>query len=127
MSVSGGTADMTVHERLDDGRLKELLKASGGLWGGREVDNAFKNLMISIVQTTVMNSFKINYGHHFLDLFNDFEAVKRTYKQGEELRVRLPSTLVKTCHSESKMNFKQCLEESVHSKEIDVDNKIDLG
>jgi hypothetical protein len=37
----GGTADISVHEKLIDCSLKELHKASGGPWGGTVVDDNF--------------------------------------------------------------------------------------
>lgn len=36
--ILGGTADITVHEKLSDGCLKELCRATGGDCGGTCVD-----------------------------------------------------------------------------------------
>ena len=38
---SGGTVDITVHEVLADGNVRELYKANGGPWGGKSVNDAF--------------------------------------------------------------------------------------
>jgi hypothetical protein len=45
---SGGTADITVHEKLSNGRLKELCRASGGDCGGTSVDNAFYEMFVKL-------------------------------------------------------------------------------
>ncbi|KAL3879860.1 hypothetical protein ACJMK2_032139 [Sinanodonta woodiana] len=42
LDAGGGTIDITVHEVLSDGKLKELHKASGGAWGGTQVDEAYR-------------------------------------------------------------------------------------
>ncbi|WAR31397.1 HS12A-like protein [Mya arenaria] len=34
VDLGGGTADISIHERLEDGSLKEIHRASGGPWGG---------------------------------------------------------------------------------------------
>ena len=46
---SGGTADITVHEKLKDGNLREVHRACGGPWGGTAVDKNFVELLSSIV------------------------------------------------------------------------------
>ena len=42
---SGGTVDITVHEVLDDGNVRELYKANGGPWGGKSVNDAFLHFL----------------------------------------------------------------------------------
>ncbi|XP_031433644.1 heat shock 70 kDa protein 12A-like [Clupea harengus] len=45
VDCGGGTVDITVHEVLDKGLLKELHRASGNDMGGGSVDAKFKNLL----------------------------------------------------------------------------------
>ena len=43
VDCGGGTVDITVHEMSKEGgKLKELLKATGGPFGSTSVDDAFK-------------------------------------------------------------------------------------
>ena len=42
---TGGTIDITVHEVLKGGFLKEIYEANGGDWGGTNVDEAFEDLL----------------------------------------------------------------------------------
>jgi hypothetical protein len=51
----GGTADITVHEKLEGTNLKELCKASGDACGGTSVDNAFFQTFVKILGGPVMN------------------------------------------------------------------------
>ncbi|KAL3871598.1 hypothetical protein ACJMK2_039589 [Sinanodonta woodiana] len=119
VDLGGGTADMTVHEKLEDGRLKELSKASGGPWGGVVVDNAFLQMLISIVGEPLMNQFRRDNSFDFLELHNEFEGAKRNFDQRKmDMIIKLPPTLDKMCEENLKHGFMKCLEESVHSKEI---------
>ncbi|KAL3871602.1 hypothetical protein ACJMK2_039593 [Sinanodonta woodiana] len=119
VDLGGGTADMTVHEKLEDGRLKELSKASGGPWGGTVVDSAFLQMLISIVGGPVMNLFKTEHTFDYLELFNEFEGAKRNFDQRKmDMIIKLPPTLDKKCEANLNHGFMKCLEESVHSKEI---------
>ena len=47
--VAGGTVDISAHEILDDNELRELHGASGGAWGGTEVDKAFEQFFADII------------------------------------------------------------------------------
>ncbi|GLD73742.1 heat shock 70 kDa protein 12A-like protein [Lates japonicus] len=48
VDCGGGTIDITVHEVLDGGALKELHKASGNDLGGQTVDKKFKEFLREI-------------------------------------------------------------------------------
>jgi hypothetical protein len=44
----GGTVDVTAHQIMPDGILKEIHQATGGDWGGTKVDQAFENFLCEI-------------------------------------------------------------------------------
>ena len=44
----GGTVDITVHEVVEPGKLKELNWASGGFWGGTRVDAAYEDFLVKL-------------------------------------------------------------------------------
>ncbi|XP_063409591.1 heat shock 70 kDa protein 12B-like [Mytilus trossulus] len=78
VDLGGGTADITVHEKQTDGKLKELCKATGDACGGTSIDNEFFQLLVKIVGAPLMNSLSKNDPSAYLDLFREFETVKRT-------------------------------------------------
>jgi len=43
--ATGGTIDITVHEVVSGGKLRELTIASGGDWGGTLVDREFEQFL----------------------------------------------------------------------------------
>ncbi|CAG2199385.1 unnamed protein product [Mytilus edulis] len=45
IDLGGGTADMTVHEKKENEKLKELCQATGDACGGTSIDNEFFQLM----------------------------------------------------------------------------------
>jgi hypothetical protein len=49
ISIFRGTADITVHEKIGDGKVKELCRANGSNCGGTSIDNAFIELMENVV------------------------------------------------------------------------------
>jgi hypothetical protein len=51
----GGTADITVHEKLEGTKLRELCKASGDACGGTSVDNAFFQTFVKILGGPVLS------------------------------------------------------------------------
>ncbi|VDH96779.1 Hypothetical predicted protein [Mytilus galloprovincialis] len=54
VDLGGGTVDITVSEVLESGKIKEISKASGGKWGG---DNINKKIVDAVWQTVLL----INY------------------------------------------------------------------
>ena len=95
LSYSGGTVDITIHQVKDQGRLKELHKASGGAWGGTKVDDAFRQLLVKIVTDDVFLAFQRDHTDDYLDLFREFEIKKRdiTPDKGSKITFKQPSSI----------------------------------
>ncbi|KAL3878940.1 hypothetical protein ACJMK2_031264, partial [Sinanodonta woodiana] len=91
-----GTIDITVHEVLEDGNIKEIYKATGGAWGGQEVDEAFKQFLIKIFGNPVLEKFKVEAMEDHVGLFRDFELKKRKVSPNgkEELTFSIPASLL---------------------------------
>lgn len=83
VDVGGGTVDITIHEVVEDGKLKELNYASGGAWGGTCVDKAFENFLRKLVdneKTHVYEKFQNEAKEDWVDLYREFEIKKRSIK-----------------------------------------------
>ena len=91
----GGTVDITVHEVLPDGKLKEIMKASGGAWGGTRVDEAYKQFLIKLFGAPVIKKFQDKHMEDYLDIFRDFEVKKRDIGPSKDGKItfRLPVSL----------------------------------
>ena len=91
----GGTIDITAHEVLNDGTVKELIKANGGDWGGTSVDREYLDFIKCLIGDSVTQSIQLNEPHVFFEACRDFENAKRTIKPEADMKfnVRIPSQL----------------------------------
>jgi hypothetical protein len=64
--------------------LKELFRASGGDCGGTSVDNAFYEMFVKLVGAPLLNAMKREDPGSYLDIFREFETVKRTVYTDKE-------------------------------------------
>ena len=91
----GGTADITVHQRSNDGKLKEVRPASGGPWGGKSVDDAFLAFLTELVGKQVIETLKEENMDDYLELMREFETKKRsiTVSKGGKVSMTFPVTI----------------------------------
>lgn len=118
IDIGGGTADITVHKKLKDGKLEEVLKASGGPWGGTEVDQLFISLLINIVGSRVWGEFRREFTEEYLDMMREFEVAKRKVDAGDTkdatgigttVNIKIPAHLHSTCKSLNKESLMDIL------------------
>jgi molecular chaperone DnaK (HSP70) len=119
---SGGTTDITVHEKLSNGSLKELCRASGGDCSGTSVDNAFYQIFVKLVGAPLLNAMKREDPEAYLDIFREFEAVKRTVYTNKEDKVKMviPRAILDCiCKKHLKEDFEAVVQSSpYHDKMI---------
>ena len=91
----GGTIDITAHEVLDDGTVREIIKSNGGNWGGTSVDSEYIEFIKCLIGESVTQSIQQNEPNVFFEVCRDFESAKRTIKPQSDMKfnVRIPSQL----------------------------------
>ncbi|XP_022801897.1 heat shock 70 kDa protein 12A-like, partial [Stylophora pistillata] len=96
VDIGGGTLDVTVHEKQDDGTIKEIHKVTGGPYGGLKVNKQFMSLLDQIFGQQKMYDYRHQFPSDWLKLMNDFEIKKRGVRvvQQKETRIRLPRSFV---------------------------------
>lgn len=94
VDIGGGTADITVHEKVKGGKLRELHKATGGACGGTAVDDAFERRLTEILGTKVMKSLREERTETYLDIFREFEIAKRGCKPDSAGSIRMSISYV---------------------------------
>ncbi|KAM9344464.1 heat shock 70 kDa protein 12A-like [Pholidichthys leucotaenia] len=77
VDCGGGTIDVTVHEVLPGGSLKELHKASGNGLGGQTVDRKFKEFLREIFCDGVWEEFEREFPSEVQKLMYYFTIFKR--------------------------------------------------
>lgn len=92
---AGGTADIAVHQKLSNGKLRELEKASGGDWGGTQVDKRFIGMLADVMGKETMVRFYRECVSDVFDLLKEFETSKRTItpESTGTIKIRLPVRL----------------------------------
>ncbi|KAL3871021.1 hypothetical protein ACJMK2_039045 [Sinanodonta woodiana] len=95
IDAEGGTIDITVHEVMGDGTLKEICRPNGGNWGGTAVDKAFEIFMRELVGSSVYDEFKKTDLDDYLSMLRDFELKKRKIEpdKNQTVTIRLPHCL----------------------------------
>ncbi|KAK3581187.1 hypothetical protein CHS0354_024721 [Potamilus streckersoni] len=117
VDLGGGTADMTVHQKTKGNQLKEVVKASGGPWGGTAVEDKFLGTLEDIIGKGAMEVFRKQYTYDYFDLLREFESVKRkiSMKTEDKLTIKKPVALDNVSEGNS---FKALLENSKYSQDI---------
>ncbi|XP_014835715.1 PREDICTED: heat shock 70 kDa protein 12A-like, partial [Poecilia mexicana] len=87
---SGGTIDITVHEVLEGGFLKELHKASGNDMGGQTVDRTFREFLREIFSPEIWDEYEEMYPSEVRRIMYDFTLFKR---KDEDMEIICPLNL----------------------------------
>uniref|UniRef100_A0A4W6C9T5 Heat shock protein family A (Hsp70) member 12A.2 n=1 Tax=Lates calcarifer TaxID=8187 RepID=A0A4W6C9T5_LATCA len=90
VDCGGGTIDITVHEVLDGGALKELHKASGNDLGGQTVDKKFKEFLREIFCHGVWDEYEREYPSEVQKLMYEFTVLKQV---NEDVQITCPFNL----------------------------------
>ncbi|KAA0718417.1 Heat shock 70 kDa protein 12A [Triplophysa tibetana] len=76
VDCGGGTVDITVHELLDGGKLKELHAASGNDMGGQSVDKNVISFLKDIFSEEIFEKFQKEYPGEALKLKIEIDRIK---------------------------------------------------
>lgn len=95
MLYLGGTVDVAVHEVLEENRLREIHRATGGNWGGNRVNQNFFNFISELVGKDIFEKFSKECEQEYLELLEEFETKKRNTNPDlvPTVSIRFPSTL----------------------------------
>uniref|UniRef100_A0A8C6UZE2 Heat shock 70 kDa protein 12A n=1 Tax=Neogobius melanostomus TaxID=47308 RepID=A0A8C6UZE2_9GOBI len=102
VDCGGGTIDITVHEVLPDGRLKELHKASGNDMGGQTVDRKFKEFLREIFDDGVWEKYGDENPNEVQKIMSDFTIMKQV---DQDAQFSCPYNLGQTALRKKKMEM----------------------
>lgn len=108
--LGGGTVDITVHKKAEDGTLEELIPATGGPSGGTTVDMEYEKFIEKIAGEGILKSFAIVNMEDYLNLLRDFESKKREVKEDSKLRIKLPYEFDKYVKERNPSGIKKALQ-----------------
>lgn len=118
--VAGGTVDITVHAVQDDGTLSEVTKASGGAWGGTQVDDAFLAFLQEIVGKDFLEEFKDEQTADFVDMMREFEVKKRAIssKSSGMITMRVAASFATKYKSEKGISLQDQIDSSSYAEKV---------
>lgn len=93
--LAGGTIDITAHKVMENGYVEELIKATGGNWGGTSVDEEFMDFVKCLLGESVYNDIKKKTPNALFEACREFEMSKRAIKPKSDVKfsVRIPHVL----------------------------------
>ncbi|XP_035689275.1 heat shock 70 kDa protein 12A-like [Branchiostoma floridae] len=96
VDCGGGTVDITAHHIQPDDSIHEIFRATGGAWGGGQVNLEFEMRLKSIFGEDFIDNFKNSHPSDWLDIIGDFEMKKRSTRPIEDklTRIRLTTNFV---------------------------------
>ncbi|KAK3610045.1 hypothetical protein CHS0354_032402 [Potamilus streckersoni] len=120
VDLGGGTADIVIHKKIDQRRVKEISRPCGGPWGGTAVDTNFTSFLIKIVGAKVFMKFKQTFPLDYADLMQEFEVKKRTVEQSmnKKIHFKMSSELSNICQQETGVDFKATVLETEYRHKI---------
>lgn len=132
VDLGGGTADITVHQLQENNTLAEIVPASGGEWGGTNVDKAYKQFLEDIFGENVLEIFKIDpvTAIDYFEFWQTFEVKKREHirsktKTTDKIRLNIPVAITEIASKQKQIKgtdfavLKKCLGESKY-RETDI-------
>ena len=122
LSIAGGTIDITAHEVLHGGGLRELHQASGGDWGGSSVNKQFLDYMASALGQDVIDAVKQESPSDWLEFQNNFEMKKCTYKtnSNKDVTLRLPLSFSEIFQKKNSKTLMEHIKASCYNSDITV-------
>ncbi|XP_058941886.2 heat shock 70 kDa protein 12A [Pocillopora verrucosa] len=124
VDIGGGTLDVTVHEVLTDGSIKEVHQVSGGPFGGIYVDQKFEHLLGNLFERATIRKFRTDYPADWLRMMNEFEMKKRGRRafDGKPTRITLPRSFLNQVYKPGKSDVAGRLAMSCNIRDVEIYN-----
>ncbi|XP_077997386.1 heat shock 70 kDa protein 12A-like [Glandiceps talaboti] len=125
VDCGGGTVDVTIHKITHDNKIEELYKATGGGWGGMNVDLEFEKLLTEELGSAFVSDFQKKHPSGWVDIMRAFQTAKCSDRaaDGENTRVKVDNIdFVNYCRASTRMttNFDNMLTQSMKKHRVSV-------
>uniref|UniRef100_A0A669CTN6 Heat shock protein family A (Hsp70) member 12A.2 n=1 Tax=Oreochromis niloticus TaxID=8128 RepID=A0A669CTN6_ORENI len=100
VDCGGGTIDITVHEVLEGGALKELHKASGNDFGGQTVDKKFKEFLREIFSDSLWDAYEKEHPGELQKMMYEISVLK---ENDDDVEISCPYNLGEMAKEKQKM------------------------
>lgn len=123
VDCGGGTVDITAHEIVHDGQMREIAPGTGGKYGSTYVDRNFIAYFASRLSPEAIKAFQEEFPVDYLDMMEDWERAKCGFDpetSGEAVYLPFRSRLSKLLSS----RFKTVLERLAAEQDGDDDRVV---
>ncbi|VDH95526.1 Hypothetical predicted protein [Mytilus galloprovincialis] len=121
VDLGGGTADISINEVTKEHNLKTIDRASGGDWGGTNIDKKYLKFLGEVLGNNIMEEIKRDYRSDLLEIQQDFEEQKRkvTPDRDHDVVIRMPGGVMEIIRNK-KQKLADIVESSQHSGTVSV-------
>lgn len=108
---------------MENGHIRELQKASGGAWGGVNVDSAFVHFLEKLFGHETVQTFRETHLFDYLELEREFEMVKRKAKVEDtsKITIRIPPSFLEIFRTVNDCNdIKEALESTSYRRRVSI-------
>ena len=118
--LSEETVDFTFNEVKRDDTLKELAQLSRGPWGGRCVDQAFRDMLEEVCGHEILDNFAKTYDEYYTDLFSNFKTKKQTFSDISNSKVTMsfPGCLCRFFEDATGVTLKEAITQSRYKDKV---------
>ncbi|XP_062620792.1 heat shock 70 kDa protein 12A-like isoform X1 [Saccostrea cucullata] len=123
VDMGGGTVDITLHQVLEGGGLRELHKASGGDYGGNQVNKRFIKFIEELFGQSVIELIKQQHPSDWVEILTNFEHKKRTTMKSndqERVVIRFPVSFVEEYNNLKNSDFHERMKSLGYGDEVEV-------
>ncbi|XP_061189265.1 heat shock 70 kDa protein 12A-like [Saccostrea echinata] len=123
VDMGGGTVDITLHQVLEGKGLRELHKASGGDYGGNQVNKRFLKFLQELFGNSVLETIKQKYPSDWVEILTNFEIKKRATTKSEDQEkvvMRIPVSFVEEYKTLIKHDIQEKIKSLGYEGEVEV-------
>lgn len=116
-TVLGGAADISVYQNGRKGKLKEICKASGGPWGGQNVDEGYLSMLKEVFGSKVVDELRSKQILSYFEMLTEFERKKVNVSLEDKLVVTISLTLVELSEQYYKVGISEKIKKNTKYKD----------
>lgn len=122
VDLGGGTADISINEVTKEQNLKTIERATGGDWGGTNIDRKYFKFIEEVLGPVIMADIEKEYRSDLLEMQHDFEEQKRkiTNNREQDMVIRLPGGVMEAIKNQKKGTLADVVELSPHKNVVSV-------
>lgn len=120
VDLGGGTADITVQKISSTGILHNLHKASGGPWGGNNINKAFMELLVKLFGVFTIQELCNGNMEDFFELSLNIEIAKRKISSlgDSTITINIPPSLCDIHKKVCQHSGLECLNNAIHDTNL---------